>query len=61
MAITNVTGATTSKAAVVLTPNFRQLMVSKEINGELWLMTREINDSTVTANVVKADGSTARP
>ena len=44
------------QSGVQITPNGKRVLISKDVGGQRWAITRNLNDGTVTGNVYLPDG-----
>ena len=45
------------ESGVQITPDTKRVLISKDVSGQRWAITRNLDDETVTGNVYPTDGS----
>jgi hypothetical protein len=45
------------ESGIQVSPDQKRILINKDINGEQWIITHNLDDNTITGNVVAADGT----
>lgn len=54
--VTSTSGAQTRQSGLQITPNGKRVLISKDLGGQRWAITRNLDDGTVTGNVYDTAG-----